>query len=59
MVAFHLKVSLVLLALSKHYFAITYLFSFLVEGVKLEELILFLVVIVRADHHHDEDGQED
>ena len=37
----------------------TYKFSFLIKGVELEELLFLRVVVVGADKHDNEDGQED
>jgi len=37
----------------------TYIFAFLIECVKFEELFLLLVVVVGANEHDDENGQKD
>jgi len=34
-------------------------FAVLVQGVQLEELFFLCVIVVRADHHDDENGQKD
>ena len=37
----------------------TYVFALLVECVELKELLFLLVVVVGADEHDDEHGEED
>lgn len=38
---------------------LTYIFALLVECIELKELLLLLVVVVGADKHDDEHGEED
>lgn len=37
----------------------SYLFSILIQGVELKELILLLVIVVGANEHDNEDCEED